>query len=144
MSGSWVKKTTTVKFMRVHERPVVETLWYTSRPVYEWRAYAERNTFHAKFMSGSWAGYEWMILGAPDSWNHIRHWYYIFLGTWPSLLASKTKLSWASHEKIIRGSWVGAINSNSTRFVQTDMRSPSFMSGLWEVYEWFMSRQWRG
>ena len=108
MSDSWVKKTATVKFMRVYERLVVGTLWYTSLPVYEWRVYMERKTFHDKFMSGSWAGYEWMILGAPDSWNHTRHWYCIFLGTLPSLLATKTKLSWASHEKIMRGSWVGA------------------------------------
>ena len=94
--------------MRVDKRLVLGNLWYTSLPVYEWRVYTGRNTFHEKFMSGSWTGYEWTILGAPDSWNHTRHWYCIFLGTWPSLLATKTKVSWASHEKIMRGSWVGA------------------------------------
>ena len=47
------KKAATVKFMRVYERLVVGTLWYTSLPVYEWRVYAETNTFHEKFMSGS-------------------------------------------------------------------------------------------
>ena len=53
------KKAATVKFMRVYERLVVGTLWYTSLPVYEWRVYMERKPFHDKFMSGSWAGYEW-------------------------------------------------------------------------------------
>ena len=106
MSDSWVKKTATVKFMRVYERLVVGTLWYTSLPVYEWRVYMERKTFHDKFMSGSWAGYEWMILGAPDSWNHTRDWYCIF---------------WAHGQ----ASW-----QRKQRFHEQAMKR------LWEAHEW--------